>query len=407
MRLSLRPPRQLQHTAAGLVTVVAVIALFAAVAPGEDTAETTRGHLDEIAARWEAYLESLPDLTRQERAAQARAFFDEVSWELLDRLCRRESAHQPGENERALRGLVMAKLDRRAASAETLASFVRDLEIASPCKRAIIMSIAKDRDKYRDRPPGQILADAFLELARSGTQEQAVEFSLERAATYLWASDTLMDLMVAHCHSGDPTRVGHGISMLMEALDERAGGALLDLVSRLAQDGTAQEMLVRAMSAAADRTGGDAFDTLLGVLKPATDRNVRRHALIALARTEDPRSHSMILGEYPRAEAGIADSTHAIADAEERGIYYYLWFATRLAEPSLIRSLREGDAGEVDIALDLLDRESRFGLPASPAKLYAALDELAASAGGDRARHVGEILSRFRSYAEARAGAGR
>ncbi|MCK4303775.1 MAG: hypothetical protein KAY24_06020 [Candidatus Eisenbacteria sp.] len=360
--------------------------------------------LDELMARYRAHASSLPSLRGEERTERALEFFTTVPWDQIHYLCIKDNPTVTPASSGILMDIVRGKLHSEAPLVDEMVFLLTDPSTCRACLQATVMYISHEKVGYRERPEGGRLAKAMLELADTGTLEQGICFALEQGAAYLSASEDIMRRMTAHCHSGVPERIEHGIAMLGDSKDERAADTLVAMVDRLAVDPSAtRKAKASAMRHAAERAGLAAYEPIRGVFESAPDRPLRWDALKGLALTQDPRARPLILAEYADGTTGIADSTNTMEDLDNRRFYYELWFMTRLAEPGLMRVLGEGEPEEIALALELLDRESRFGLPESRETLYSALEARRGMTGDPAERtRIEEILARFRAYPEQR-----
>ncbi len=365
-------------------------------------AEPTYESLDELMARWQSLGKELKDLPSEDRSEEGREFMRQIGWDHIYYLCLKDSPGVTPGSEGVLGNLVRGRLHLNQPPVADMAALVADTSVCLECQRMVVLYVARHKETFRAGPEGEVLAKAFLKLADSGATPQGVRHSLEHGAAFLWASDVMMQHIMAHCRSGDPDRVRRGIGMLGESKDERASDSLAAMVGQLAAEGSNREALAIGMQQLAAKLGLEAFKTIRGIFESTSDPVIRRDALRALASTQDPRAYPILLAEYDDRSTGIVDSTHASGNRDKRQFYYELWFMVRKAEPGLIKVLEEGSPEEIDLAIELLDRESRFGLPASRDVLYEGLEEYGAQAGEARRRRVDEILARFRAYPDPR-----
>lgn len=282
------------------------------------------------------------------------------------------------------------------ASADLLA-YIADPSIAPPCQAAIVEHLIQARVRFEGKPEGRLLAAALLERADAGTDgDLDLRYRLELGAACLWADDGLIKRMMAHCRSGVAPRMEQGIAMLGMAHDPRAGDSLLAYIRALTSTGAHPLVLGKTLQIAAQRLGPGAYHSAEEVFRLTPNASLRRAALLALCRTQDPRAHAVLLGAYADSTSGIADSTHESGERLE--FYRDLWLMTRLVEESLIRVLREGTAGEGETAVELADRASRFGPPALPEDFYPALDAWGERAGAAARERVRAIVERCRAH---------
>ncbi|MBD3236453.1 MAG: hypothetical protein GF330_07105 [Candidatus Eisenbacteria bacterium] len=370
----------------------------------DEDAETLApwSNVAELLADWKTYQRTLAELPREERVAVGLAFFEPLDWGTLIDWCREGHPAASSEAERrALQSVVDSKLRWRGPSADTLAMIVGDSRVVSGCQEPVVKYISKNRGLYAGTPAGEMLARAFLALADAQVRSPGVGFQLERGAVCLWDGELLMARMMEHFRSGERRRMEQGVAMLGLSIDPRAADSLLTLTRRLADSGRHPRVLEMAVATAGRRLGPRAFDVAHHVFRTTDDPGVRRAALQGMAWSGDWRSHAILLRQYDDSLAGIADSTHA-AGGEAAHRYWDLWLSTRLAEPSLIEALEEGSYGDALLALELIDRESRYGPPASRDSLYEALEAWAAGASAADADRVRQIIGRFRAYPDRR-----
>lgn len=354
----------------------------------------------ELLEDWHAYQRTLTELSREERVAIGLAFFEPLAWSTVLDWCREGHPAAASEEEReALLGIVSSKLRGRGPGVDTLLALLADSGIVSFCQEPVVKYISKNRALFAGKSDGERLARAFLALADSRARTRGVQFQLERGAVCLWDGDELMTRMMAHCRSGDELRMGQGVALLGIALDARATDSLMTFTRSLVETGAHPRVLEKTLVAAGRRGRGRAFEIIRDVFEGTPQAPVRRAALLGLGWTGDQRAHAILLREYADSTTGIVDSTQALS--EERGRYWDLWLTTRIAEPSLIEALREGRLEEALLALELIDRQSRYGPPASE-EIYETLETWAAGASAAERDRVDQIIRRFRAYPDYR-----
>ncbi len=384
----------------------ALVVALALVHTGAPRADEPRRSLREILEQRNVVIEPLVGADQATRDAAARAYLGGIPWDDIVYLCAQGSPGVEPGSERLLQSLVKARLHALQPSVEELADLVADTRMNQECQQAIVLYVSSRKDEFKGTPEGAMLARAFLDLSDSGARDVGIAYSLEFGAAYLMADDGLMERMMSHCRSGDPGRVRQGLNMLGSCLDERAGDSLLALLHGMGRTLSDPKGLKMLMNNTARRTGRAAYPDLAAIHAAATDSLTRSDALEALALTGETEALRRILEAYDDAATGIADSTHALSNENGRLFYYGLWFDTRLAEPALIRLLSEGTPSEVELAIELLDRESRFGLPAGREEVYRPLERLLPSADQTRKVRIQGMLDRFRSYPDPRVGQG-
>lgn len=383
--------------------------------------------LQDLVAQRDSLLVGLRDASHEERQGAAAQFLRSVSWDQICYLCEENSPGASAAEMQLLRNFVRGRLNVAPPAAEELAWLLRHPLMREGCQQEIVQYVSHARAQYRGTEDGEVLARAFLDLADSGVRPPGINRRLEVAAAYLWADPSLMARMMEYCWDPDPQRVLHGVTMLEGSLDPASGDSLLAVVE--VRGDTIDDPKVQAvlMKATAIRAGAKAYDALHRFYAALADANFEEsttqsapessavsalaypggglsaYALEALVRTGDRRALELLLDAYGDRTTGIADTTSSRHDPDRRSRYYQLWFLVRLAEPRLMRLLAEGDQDDVDLAIELLDRESRFGVPAARDTLYQAMESAARRAATPAAERLESILQRFRAHPDPRA----
>jgi hypothetical protein len=357
--------------------------------------------LVEIRARWERFLAEAKDLPREERVARGYAFFRSVPWERICAFCTEEYAQAGPDLSAMISGMVTGKLKAEGGDTRLLASVIADPKALPDCQKAIIKFLSMNQDSILGRPEdAAIYSAAILALADAKTQPQGIAFELERAAAALHASDALLERTMARVRSEDPRVAKHGMNMVASSIDPRAADSLVAFLAQRFRSGLPCPALGRGLVTLAATKGAAQFDFMREVYSatdPAADPQLHRDALQAMATTQDARFYPILLAEYKDEATGIVQDTHAIVDPDGKSFYWTRWHMTRLAEPGIIRELN-ADSPAAFTAVELLDRASWFGLPASREELLKPLEAWAGRRGGPWPQRISLIINRFRSY---------
>jgi len=186
--------------------------------------------------------------------------------------------------------------------------------------------------------------------------------------------------------------------MMAESKDPRAADLMLRVLQGYIERRTFPPG--RALIGAGMRLGPRAFPLLLSFYQMAKEFDLRRVPLEGICRTQDPRALSVLLDEYGDQTTGIRDRTSEITDRKEKDRYFDLWHCSRILEPTSIKALQGEDQDLRKKALEVLDRESRYGKAADTGPVRASLEKAAGlwgerSAEGDRCR---EVSARFADW---------
>ncbi|MDM7915380.1 MAG: hypothetical protein QUU85_08965, partial [Candidatus Eisenbacteria bacterium] len=281
----------------------------------------------------------------------------------------------------------------------------RNPNLQMGCHKEAIAYVSSKRDSF---PPedGRILGDAMLSLADHSSYPPGVRSQIEMAAAYLSSEDSILTRIRAYAGSSSPALQALATDMMAESRDPRANRLLLDQLAKYRKGDVPPPG--RLLIAAGMKMKGSAYDALLAIFRETTDAELRRAALQGLAYSGDARAIGLLLEEYGDDQTGIRDSASSIPDRAELGRYQDLWYCTRLLEPTLIPALLGSDKSLSLQALELIDRESRFGLAAGNEGMLTALRDFAAKADQDTAlvRRAVETAGRFQRW-EAEKGRGR
>ena len=357
--------------------------------------------LFELESRWQAMGAEISSLGRQERLERAAEFFATIAWADVLRYCGEASSAGPDLSQ-FLAGLVDGKLRQGNATTAEMLAIVGDPEMGEACLGSVVKHIFAHRDSIRQSADAKLFAMAFLDLADSGTLPAFRARQLERGAANLWSGSGIEARALRYSRSEDETLVGHGVGMLCEDSSSRPHDSLVAVTRELAAHRRYPRALARALNGLSACCGSDYFDFFLELLgESGGDQEQRKDILQAIGRSQDPRSYAILIAEYGDGESGIVAETHAIEDPARKSFYWNLWYATRLAEPGIIDLLDE-DGAEGEIAVDLLDRASRFGLPETREAILQSMERWAVRRGGDWGARVQAIAGRFRAFPEAR-----
>jgi hypothetical protein len=303
--------------------------------------------------------------------------YDAVEIALMCRECEKDS--RLGAD---LAGFLRARFSLLPPGAEELAAMFRDLTLGIPCHGTAIQYLSTNRDAFGPAG-GETLAAALIFLSDRSAYGLETRRQFDLAAAYLSGGDRVLERIRARLDSDDPAERETGIGMARESRDPRAAGLLTGLMDRLTARGEtpSPDLLV----VYATKSGRGAYDRIHPFYERAGDAGFRMRALEALCSTTDPRAIRDLLDAYADAGTGIRDSTSRIPDRAERRRYEQLWSCARTLEPAVVASLRGGDPLLRMAALEVADRESRFGPPAEPRGLLGALRAFAAESGQDAA----------------------
>jgi|AMFO01.1.fsa_nt_gi hypothetical protein len=366
--------------------------VLAALVQGPAWGQETQGtELERVLRAWSDSLkawQALPDSLRREKAKQ---FLAGISLERIRKICQEE---MPAELERTLKGFMKARLEAAPLSALDLAALLSDVEVKAPCHQGIVLFLSHNRERYDTPENAEVLARAMLDLADESGYPEGIRHQLEMGAAYFSSSDLLYRRMLAYRDSGDARQQVWAVDLMWESRDPRARKLLRETLEIYWRRGPSKA-LYRAMTKAAERLGPEVFPTLAAIFREAPDPDTWRAALEALGRCRAPRAMGIILAAYGDSATGIRDRTDEIVDRAEYSRYYHLWLATRLLEPTLVEALEGEDAELARQALELLDRESRFGAAANPDAVIGALQSFANKAPRDLSWRAVETAGRF------------
>jgi hypothetical protein len=138
--------------------------------------------------------------------------------------------------------------------------------------------------------------------------------------------------------------------------------------------------------------GSKVFDLLVGFRSKLQGERERYDALQAIVYTGDPRAFEILLAAYKDESTWILNRTFELQDKEERHRHFLLWHLCRVLEPALIEALT-GDREDLRLqAVELLDRQSRYGVAEDMDGVLEGLREVAS-----RPDVEGELADRLRA----------
>jgi hypothetical protein len=340
--------------------------------------------------------------------ARTTDFLAAIPWAQVVFYCGDYSDNLAPERQQFLAGFVDAMLRRTGPAVPSLAAMIADPEMNPACQGAVAKFISARRDSFLQREDCEQLGRAFFALAESGTRPPRVTFDSYAAAAMLWGGEPVMRRAMADARApeAEEFQVQQGIEMLGNMRDGRATDSLQTVLAEFVAAERFGKPLAKGVMALAYRGGPSRFGFLHGIFqrRPLDHHDTLcRGLLLAMARTGSPAAYPVILEIYADQASGIADSTWAFkgVDKDRYSFYYWLWESTWAAEPSIIAAL-QADAPEAYTAVELLDRASRFGLPASGEGLLRPLLTWGERHGEPWQARTALIAKRFRSYPDQR-----
>lgn len=333
--------------------------------------------------------QGMPDADRR---AHMRAFFTPFQGGDLCRICRESAGAK--ETERVAEGFLRAKFESVPPTTEELVALLQDLTVGPGCHKVVVQFLSRTKDSY-SQVDGDRIGQALLGLADHAAYPVGVETMLEVAAAHLSRADALLSRIEKYAASPQPDERMRAIDMMAESKDPRAA----DLMERTIEDYHRKGLMPspRILVAAGIRLGSRAYPFLEWCLVTTSDEPTRMKALEGLAHTKDPRAMRRLLAAYGDSLTGIQDVVPNALDRATKEHYFQLWYCIRLLEPTIIQALPGPDPRLRAEALELVDRESRYGIPADSPGITQALRGHAGLPGQDPAniKRVMEILARF------------
>jgi len=355
--------------------------------------------------QWTEYLKELAPLSPSERRARSTEYLSRIPWDQALYYCR-EAEIEGREEDSSIYGMLDTRLRLGLGEPQALVELISDPDYCLACQKAAIKFMAIHRDSILALPESRDYGRAMLKLADSGKLDPGVVKQLEQAAAALCDDDGVMTRMMDYSRSSDPYVVLQSVQMLGGARDPRAADSLEAVALSLIDRPEHRRALGRAVSDLSVQPGAGKkyFDFIYSLYQKrdgSYSEGLLRASLAGMARTGNPRFYGILLNEYDDGETGIVGDTHALEDPELKRKYWNLWFFSRLAEPGMI-PLFQSDAPEAFLALEVLDRESRFGLSMLRETLLEPLDAWGVRRGGEVQARVSEVIGRFRSYPDPR-----
>ncbi len=367
--------RKIARRAAAIGIAISMLSGFSA-AGHPAHAGASAPNLQEALVAWRDSLRTwstFSETRRHERSKEFMRRFDASDIAVICRECAQDT--RLGVDGAAF---LRARFALLPPGAGELASMFRDVTLGMPCHGTAIQAVFRNRDAFTAEE-GDNLGEAMLALADRAAYGDELRGQLEKASAYLSSADRVLEGIRSRIDSADPKEREAGIAMAGESRDPRVTGLLSDLIDRF-QAG-AEFPPTRLLNAYATRSGRAGYDRIHRFYERSGDADFKLRALEAVCSTADPRAMRDLLEAYGDATTGIRDSTAQVANRTEKNRYQRLWSYTRILEPTLVESLDGGDPLLRTTALELADRESRFGPPVEPGELMRALRAFASSPG--------------------------
>jgi hypothetical protein len=333
--------------------------------------------------------QGIPEARRRDRMTAFFAPFHSVD---LCRICRESAGAK--ETERVVEGFLRAKFESVPPTTDELVALLQDLTAGPACHKVVVQYLSRTKDSY-SQTDGDRLGQALLGLADHAAYPVGIEAMLEVAAAHLSRADAMVARIERYAASQQPDEQLRAIDMMAESKDPRAADLMERTLEAYRRNGVMPAP--RVLVAAGMRLGSRAYPFLEWSLATAPDEPTRMKVLEGLAHSKDPRALRHLLAAYGDSLTGIQDVASMAIDRAAKEHYFQLWFCTRLLEPTIIQVLPGSEPLLRAQALELVDRESRYGIPADPPGLTQALRQYAGLPGQDPAniKRVMEILARF------------
>jgi hypothetical protein len=361
--------RQSSLPAAVLLAASALLLLSGAGEPDRerDPPPPPRESLSEIMARWKAFVAPLRNVPREVRVPEAKQFFATISWETLDYLCHEGSPGVGPDSTGILTQIMAYRLQVAPPTPTAIATMIASHDHVLECRSPLVAWVTARRDSLTPADRERIASACRSAATFPGLTIVFLD-QLLVATAHLTASDSLMAGMMRWGREAGGDTVGFAVRMLSQAADPRAPDSLAALAREYQAAGSPH--LALPLIHCRGRCGELALPVFVQAFEDSTATSERMvEALQAAATVPTLPAAQAILDRY-RDGGVIADSTFT-ATGEERGRYYGLWLATRIAEPHLTGWLREGPEPAAEVALELFDRAFRFG-PADQDSLVSA-----------------------------------
>lgn len=388
-------------------TAGSLLGLGFLVAAGPSLAEviTAAGGMDAVSAAWRDSLASWAGETDEVKREKATSFFQGVSVADALKLCSAAPGDTLGEPAMAA-GFLEAKMRLAPFRFVETIVLLNDDNLQAPCQKTLIKHISLMKDGL-SRPEREMAAEALLKIADSDGQSIVVRNQLELAAAELSVSDGILRRMITYADShGDDLRL-QGFSMMIQSGDPRADEMLFERLRVMKEAGEFPPP--RVLINLGSIKGRKAFDILARFYTAASGDEQLRGAVHGMAHSGDPRFMPVLLDLYADRDTGIRDATSELPDTGERGRYFDLWHMIRLMEPTVLEALNGRDRELSSLALELIDRQSRYGLPAHPAEMAEALRIARERGAGDLTllERLDQIGARFEVHERAKFERGR
>lgn len=371
-----------------------ILALIGFVAfqilPGSGQGQSKPRTAREVLAAWQDSGKVWAALPEDAQEARAKKFLSAFHVSDFQRLCREAASGDAAD----MPGFLALKLLVDPLPAADLSILLEDLGLGDGCHKAVVQHLGRARDSFQgdDR---ERLADALLKLADESGYAKGIKNQLESAAASFTSRDELLERMRSYSSSEDENVQLHGIKLMSLSADPRARDLMKEFVQRYTDRGKVPS--ARVLVYLGETLGSDAFEDLLSFREGLQTEEERFHVLRAMAHTRDPRVFPLLLEAYNDRSTGILNNTFALEDKAERSRHFRLWVLCRVLEPALIEALTGDDPRLQGEAVEILDRESRYGVAEDMEGVMSALNEVASTpdVGQELARRLRGIISRF------------
>ncbi len=382
--------------------MVALLAAGLALAIGlpAEPAAATEVSIEALTATWRDSISAWADKPEGVRRERATRFFAGVSVAHLIRLCSAEPGEGPS-SPGSVSGLLEARMRLSPLMFDEIIEILDDLDVQAHCQKTLIRHISLMKETL-SRPERETAAEVMLRIADSEGQSPSVRNQLEIAAAELSIQDAVLQRMLTYVDSRAEDLRLQGFSMMVHSRDPRANDILFERLHLLRKQGELPPVSVLIMLGTAK--GREAYDILFSFYEMSTREDHLRGATHGMAHSGDPRFMAVLLGLYDDEDTGIRDATSELPDRDERNRHFNLWHMTRLMEPTIVEAFN-GDNPELSRqALELIDRQSRYGIPADPSGMAKALRIARERSAGDAAmlERLDQIGARFEIHERAK-----
>jgi hypothetical protein len=376
------------HALAALLAGL-VLAVVVAADPASDVPPAHES-VAQIMARWKAFIEPLKNVPREVRVPESKKFFATIPWETLDYLCNEGSPGVGPDSAGILVQIMTFRLQVAPPTTAEIATMVANHNRVVECRSPLVGWVVGRRDSLSAADRAQ-LASAFRTAATFPGLPPAYQDQLLVGMASLVASDSLMAGMMAWGRGMNPDTTRIAVRMLSQSADVRAPDSLAALAREYQAAGS--PALELPLNFCRGRCGELALPLFITTFEDSTaspDRMVK--GLEAAGTVPNLNAAQAILARY-RDHGVIADSTFTSQGAD-RGLYYGLWLATRIAEPHLTTWLQSGTEPEAHTALELFDRSFRFGPADQDSLVSASLAAMARRTQGSWAERAEQVHAR-------------